>query len=509
MITRIEIDGFKTFKDFSVELAPFQVIVGPNGSGKSNLFDALHLLSRLAGNDLTLAFQELRGEVGELFTLLPDGKATNRIRLAIEVLANRKIQAIGEARQEEETVFIDKIAPNRSIPLQYTRLRYELEITLGTDTYGLERLYLTHESLKSIPEDEDKWCQRYGLSSRNNWLPEPKNDQKVFIDTKLTPVAIVEATADRSTYVVDQPMIFLYPDSDQQEKTRRFYANEVQQTVISRVTDIEHPHILAVHDELLLLKFLHLNTEALRQPGSTIGSRFLSSEGKNLPRMLARIQAEDKFALTSISLDMANLVPGILKVNVEQDKPGEQFIIFVETSDGRTFSSRILSDGTLRLLALATIKNDLQFQGTLCLEEPENGVHPQRLKNLARLLRRMATDFHDPEEKDEPLRQILITTHSSTFISLPEIIDSLLFAYTVAQVELLSSDNTSLEITCMTPVLTPSTQKQFGMNAERDKTIEVYTLDEVLAYLDSEDIDEARKQLREARNSFRPTFHEL
>ncbi len=33
MLTQIEIDGFKTFKDFKVELAPFQVIVGPNGSG--------------------------------------------------------------------------------------------------------------------------------------------------------------------------------------------------------------------------------------------------------------------------------------------------------------------------------------------------------------------------------------------------------------------------------------------------------------------------------------------
>ncbi len=48
MLTQIEIDGFKTFNDFQVELAPFQVIVGPNGSGKSNLFDALLLLSYLA-----------------------------------------------------------------------------------------------------------------------------------------------------------------------------------------------------------------------------------------------------------------------------------------------------------------------------------------------------------------------------------------------------------------------------------------------------------------------------
>ena len=46
MLTQIEIDSFKTFKDCKVELAPFQVIVCPNSSGKSNLFDALQLLSR-------------------------------------------------------------------------------------------------------------------------------------------------------------------------------------------------------------------------------------------------------------------------------------------------------------------------------------------------------------------------------------------------------------------------------------------------------------------------------
>ena len=64
MITRIEIDGFKTFQDFSLDLAPLQVIVGANGAGKSNLFDALMLLSRLADSDLHSAFQGMRGEVG-------------------------------------------------------------------------------------------------------------------------------------------------------------------------------------------------------------------------------------------------------------------------------------------------------------------------------------------------------------------------------------------------------------------------------------------------------------
>src|SRR6266581_1452195 len=169
MITQIEIDGFKTFKDFKVELAPFQVIVGPNGSGKSNLFDALRLLSLLADIDLYAAFQEVRGEVGELFTTLPNGQSIDRMRLAVEMLVNRKVQGGGEAEQAEEVKLIERVIPRQDITLQFTRLRYELEITLGTDTYGLERLYLAHESLKSIPQEEDNWCKKYGLSSQNNW----------------------------------------------------------------------------------------------------------------------------------------------------------------------------------------------------------------------------------------------------------------------------------------------------------------------------------------------------
>ena len=67
MLTRIEISGFKTFDDFSLDLDPFTVIAGANAAGKSNLFDAIRLLSRLAGGDLRSAFTGLRGEPQELF----------------------------------------------------------------------------------------------------------------------------------------------------------------------------------------------------------------------------------------------------------------------------------------------------------------------------------------------------------------------------------------------------------------------------------------------------------
>jgi len=47
VITRIEIDGFKTFDGFALDLRPFTAVVGPNASGKSNLFDAIEFVSRL------------------------------------------------------------------------------------------------------------------------------------------------------------------------------------------------------------------------------------------------------------------------------------------------------------------------------------------------------------------------------------------------------------------------------------------------------------------------------
>src|SRR5690242_9591646 len=101
MITRLEIDGFKTFQNFVLDFEPFQVIVGPNAVGKSNLFDALRLLSRLADHDLRTAFQgteteiaseTMRGEAAELFTALPDGTAQRSMQLSVELLVEPQIQ---------------------------------------------------------------------------------------------------------------------------------------------------------------------------------------------------------------------------------------------------------------------------------------------------------------------------------------------------------------------------------------------------------------------------------
>jgi AAA15 family ATPase/GTPase len=182
MITQIEIDGFKTFKDFKVELAPFQVIVGANGSGKSNLFDALQLLGRLASHDLLEAFQELRGRAGEQFTKISEQTAIRRMRFAVELLLDRFVQS--------ETI--------KNAVLEYTRLRYEIEITHIVSEIGPDQLFVSYEELKSIPRYKDSWLATYKVP--HAFLPTAElNEEIPFIETNSQHDVIVVYGAKRNT----------------------------------------------------------------------------------------------------------------------------------------------------------------------------------------------------------------------------------------------------------------------------------------------------------------------
>lgn len=61
MLTRIEIDGFKTFKDFALDVPPFLAVIGPNAVGKSNLFDGLQFLRDVTDRGLSAVVQAARG----------------------------------------------------------------------------------------------------------------------------------------------------------------------------------------------------------------------------------------------------------------------------------------------------------------------------------------------------------------------------------------------------------------------------------------------------------------
>lgn len=454
MITRIELDGFKTFQNFALDLSPLQVIVGLNGTGKSNLFDALQLLSKLAESDLRTAFQNMRGEAGELFTIGPDSRPINRLRIAVEVLVNRSVTDDWGAHVE----------------LRYPRIRYELQIVRQPDHYGLDRLYVEHESLSSIPRGEDRWTQQFNLQTGGDWIPRLTGGRSTpFISTSME-----HGKANLSLH------------QDGRSGRRNIVAEQAERTVLSGVLNTEFPHAFAVAQEFRSWRFLQINPEVLREPSAMTAPRTMSADGRYLANALARMKATDATLLHDISRDLANMVPGILSIDVEADQARDQYVIWAQMEDGRRFSSRVLSDGTLRMLALIALKNDPEHAGVLCFEEPENGVHPGRLARMAELLQLLATDFEEPEEATLPLRQVLCNTHSPAFISYQNILPYVLFAYITSRVD--PENKRSLRTTRIVPLQADALQPTLFTVSLEERS---YTLSEVRSYLESGNLDEA------------------
>lgn len=385
MITSIEIDGFKTFRDFRMEFSPFTVIAGTNASGKSNLFDALNLLSRIAATDLRTAFSEQRGTAAELFTQYDEKTYAKQMEFGIEVLLSKTVQDNW----------------GKKAILKYTRLRYELAIKRETKDNGFEDLIIVSEKLVAIKHNDDKWVKKYlSDAAINNWRPKVATGRRGF--------PYIETEENRA--------IILRQDGGGGAKKEYPISLGITQTILSSINSVDFMHAFAMKQELTKWKFLQLNPQVLREPTrQDIGMRdVITQSGENLAAALWRINAQDKYALKAISRKLNNLLPSIVEVNIYDDKANKQFVIKIKGDDGREFSSRVLSEGTLRLLTLCVIQYDDDHEGLLCFEEPENGVNPARLKEMAALLYDLSVDFMI---EDSALRQVIINTHSPILVN--------------------------------------------------------------------------------------------
>jgi predicted ATPase len=147
----------------------------------------------------------------------------------------------------------------------------------------------------------------------------------------------------------------------------------------------------------------------------------LGIDGAHLPSALYHLAARssDSAALyASIANRLSELIDDVQRVWVDKDDKRDVLTLQVTSTEGTSHAARALSDGTLRFLALAVFEKDFSQQGLLCLEEPENGIHPERIPAMLRLLQDIATDLDFPvSEADNPLRQVIINTHSPVVVN--------------------------------------------------------------------------------------------
>lgn len=377
MITRIEIDGFKSFENFFVDLQPFTSLVGPNASGKSNLFDALKFVSLLSRLDIRQSMQGLRGEPEELFRRTPSGTA-HRMIFAVEVLLHRSgTDAFGTAYQ---------------VPAQ--RLRYELELGMLLSQDGVpKRVQVVKEKCRPISKAEDR--DRKFLKGKN---------------VNYTRVGdFIRINEEKDAIEVRQ---------DGRQKHGRpltLSLKEASRTALSTISTAEFPHLYALREALTNISFLEINPQAARMDNDRFEEQSLKPDASNLAAVLARLKEQTSTdlrpdgALADIAADLSSLIPSAAGLESQSDVAQRQYSYALRFTDDLSFSSRVISDGTLRLLALLTLLNDPERKGTLCFEEPENGVHEGRIPALVEFLRQSAHVSTDPEE---PSFQVIIATHS-------------------------------------------------------------------------------------------------
>jgi predicted ATPase len=70
---------------------------------------------------------------------------------------------------------------------------------------------------------------------------------------------------------------------------------------------------------------------------------------------------------------------------------------------------------------------DPDVEGVLCMEEPENGIHPANIPAMLDLLRDLAVDPNDAPGPENPVRQVIVNTHSPVVVQVVAP-DDLLFA---------------------------------------------------------------------------------
>jgi hypothetical protein len=121
--------------------------------------------------------------------------------------------------------------------------------------------------------------------------------------------------------------------------------------------------------------------------------------------------------LADISNRLAQLVSDVRDVRVVRDDTRRAFQLILTNTAGQEFPAASLSDGTLRFIALSVLERDPEASGLFCLEEPENGIHPERMGAMMRLLADMATDAAEEVGEDNPLQQVIVSTHSPIVVA--------------------------------------------------------------------------------------------
>lgn len=336
--------------------AGINLLVGPNNAGKTNLCAALRFVSRSSEQNLDGALQATIGErwnVTNLFT--PEAR-------------NLDFEVECELPFKDDTI----------------RCHYSLQLESARNStrgegVGSESIRVVEETLKAT-------------GGR-------------FADTIL-----LENKEGRVRMLHEEGFAAYHPKSPKYiDSTTASNA-----TMLSRLYELENnPRAILFRRYLQSWKYFSFNPDLLRSPDVDRDDGALLSTGANLSRAIFDLHNQKPRLERKLIEAIRKLEPKLDLFSFSAPDP-EHVHLFGEDEKGHRFSTRSMSEGTLRfigiayvILTAAQIAEAEGFSPLTIIEEPENGLYVGHLKPLLERI-----------EPDGRLGQFIFTTHSPYFVDL-------------------------------------------------------------------------------------------
>lgn len=327
----------------TLKLEKLNVLIGPNGSGKSNFLEAINLL-QAAPKDLSAPVKEVGGVRDWLWKGAKSPTAT------IEALVSNPK---GSQPVRHRLSFTEH---GNRFELVQERIEYERPVG------GKPNPYFFYKFEGGYPTLTETNINRQGVSREQS---EGNEEKRVLQRETINP----------------------------------------EQSILSQVKDPERYPVLsyleASYSQIALYREWSFGryTAPRQEQKADLRNDFLSITGENLALVLSKIRPKVRRRLTEA---LTALYSGIDDFNVQIDAGRVQ--LFLEEGNYSIPATR-LSDGTLRYLCLLAILCHPEPPALVCIEEPELGLHPDVMPELAKLL---------IEASDRT--QLIVTTHSTTLV---------------------------------------------------------------------------------------------
>ncbi len=382
MIKLIEVKNYLCLRYVKQKLRPFQILVGPNASGKSAFLDVVALCRDILGEGLEEAITKTRAPDWRDLFWMHEG---DDFEFAIEVEIPEDIRPV--------------------LKKSYDTCRYELKIgllnNLGETGIISEHLWLKTET----PADNTHITKAL--------FPDPLLPPETIMKTpKRAPgwQAVVTKEPGRpQDYFNAETSGWINP-----------FTLGPQKSALVNLPEDETKFPVGTWLKQFLktgIQNLKLNSDVMRKPNPPGLKRDFRPDGSNLALVVKElIESSDNERFQDWLVHVRTALPDIKDIKSVEKPEDRHLYLKLVYETGLAVPSWLVSDGTLRMLALTLIPYLPDLTGVFLIEEPENGIHPRAIETVFQSLSSVYG------------AQVLLATHSPLILGMADLEDVLCFA---------------------------------------------------------------------------------